>query len=257
MTETKRSIQLTIFAYTGEVHCAVKNAMVAGMTALASERDWPASIAEIIGDAMLPRSRNTAVSLCRASAATDLIMCDADNYCSPADLVKLLDHDVDLVGAACRSRTEPLRWPVRWKHNGAIARSANGLIDVESVGTGIIRFSRNCLERMCEAYKDEWYVDDSSPTGKTVALFEYERRNRHWWGEDVTFCNRWRAIGGQVWIDPDIETRHIGTVEFTHSVAKWLGELPPNINLASPESGLESKVKNLLSLHPSQTEAAA
>ena len=253
----RRGVQLTLFAYTGQVHCSVKNACFAALNKIANERDWAVTLNEMIGDAMLPRARNAAVSLFMASTLTDLIMVDADNYCSAADFLRLLDHDVDVVGAACRSRSEPLKWPIRWQHQPNIERSSNGLIEVDSVGSGILRISRKCIEAMIAARPDDWYVDENVSARKSYALFEYERSNNTWWGEDTTFCNRFRATGGKVWIDPDIETRHIGQVEYTASVTAWLQTLPRKIELVSPESNKVSWVQNTLSSQPQIVEADA
>ena len=30
------------------------------------------------------------------------------------------------------------------------------------------------------------------------------------WGEDMDFCNRWRAIGGRIWLDTNIKFQHAG-----------------------------------------------
>jgi hypothetical protein len=34
---------------------------------------------------------------------------------------------------------------------------------------------------------------------------------RHKYGEDYSFCKRWRDMGGQVWVDPSISMGHLGT----------------------------------------------
>ncbi len=255
---SERNVQFAIFPYTGQVHCAVKNAIVAAGNEIA-KRGWGSAIMEIIGDAMIPHARNTAHTLFLESGATDLVMCDDDNYCSSADFLRLIDHDVDVVAAPCRSRVDPLKWPVRWMHDAPMQRAPNGLMEVQSVGTGIIRFTRSCIEQMVEAYSHRWFVNPNVKTGKSVALFEYEIENNNWWGEDVTFCRRWRKLGGKVWIDPDIVTAHIGTVEFTNSVANWLGAQPRRINLVSEESNEQSWIENRLSATPAempQAEAA-
>ncbi len=43
-----------------------------------------------------------------------------------------------------------------------------------------------------------------------------------WWGEDYAFCHKWQALGGQIWIDPDILFTHSGRNSWTASLAGTL-----------------------------------
>ena len=42
------------------------------------------------------------------------------------------------------------------------------------------------------------------------------------WGEDYSFCIRWRKIGGQVWVDPEIEMGHVGYKIFQGNLGNYL-----------------------------------
>jgi hypothetical protein len=37
---------------------------------------------------------------------------------------------------------------------------------------------------------------------------------RHYLSEDYTFCARWRALGGKIWLDTKSILSHSGTYEF-------------------------------------------
>lgn len=243
----KRSVIIALMSYTGKPVSQVKSVCYTALAEMAGQ-GWSGSLMELEGDAMLPRARNAAVSrFLSVEDATDLIFIDDDNYPETAsDLVRLVDHPVDVVAAPCRAKTEAYKWPVRWRHTD-IVREDNGLIEVWGVGTGILRISRACIEKMCAAYADRWYDDPSSPTGKTIELFQYSIDNHTWWGEDLLFCKRWSEVGGRVYIDPDIVTVHVGSFEYRGSVGEWLRSMPGNWDLRSPEIGLNSKVVNRMS----------
>jgi len=72
---------------------------------------------------------------------------------------------------------------------------------------------RNAIERMIAAYPG---LRHSAPaaSGETkdrYALFDTSLKNGEFYGEDYTFCDRWRAIDGKILVDKDIALRHVGT----------------------------------------------
>lgn len=238
----KRNVCIVLFSYTQKPHLPVANALYTMLSAI-SARGWGVSYGIRAGDGILPRARNSAVSdfLWQEPHFTDLVMIDDDNWCDADGMLRLLDAPVDLIGAPCRSRGEPLTWPVRWKTDGPIERDPyTGLVEVDTVGTGIIRVTRDCLDKMAQSHGDQWYVDSTAKAGKSLPLFMYEIADRAWWGEDVTFCKKWRAMGGAVWIEPDVLTHHIGLNDFQGHVGDWLVSMPPKINIV--ERGDESSV---------------
>lgn len=199
-------------------------------------RGWEYSEIHRPGGAMLPQVRNSIVAEFLAGTGTDLIMVDGDNSCEDGGLVRLAEWMVDVVGAPCRAKSPTVMWPVAWigDRPNLVAvdpvtgqPSDSGLLEVDRVGTGILRMSRACLERMVEACKDRWYHDLSNVTGRAYPLFEYEVKDHLWWGEDMLFCRHWREIGGRVWIDPSIGTHHIGNMTFSGRIGDWLRDRGP------------------------------
>lgn len=239
-----RTVVIAVLSYSGQPHSQVKNEVFQAAQAMMA-RGWTAIMSERVGACMIPHVRNAAVSeFLMNKEATDLIFVDDDNYCDTAGFLRLVDADVDIVAAPCRSRSEPLTWPIRWLQQ-TIQRSLNGLVEVETVGTGIMRVRRQVFEKMIEAEPDSWYKDATSKAGKSWALFDYGVEAHDWWGEDVRFCRRWRALGGKVWIDPDITTHHIGRHDFSGSVGAWLREMPTEIQV-------NTHVKNEFGTEPTE-----
>ena len=108
----------------------------------------------------------------------------------------------------------------RWSTAGwpSITRSL-GLLKVEAVGTGFLMVSRDAVLAMFRAYPelkiDDWNVARSERP-HLYDLFkdlyyddpELEFGGRRRDGEDFSFCHRWRAIGGEVFVDPHAEMVH-------------------------------------------------
>lgn len=197
----------------------------------------------ICGQCMLPHARNTVVSRFMASPATDLIMIDDDNWSQVGTIAKLVSHAVDVVGAPCLRKIQGDElWPIAWHTDRPIKRETNGLIDVEHTGTGIIRLTRACLERMIFEQKARWY--DDSLAGKAWPVFEFAVRDNAWYGEDVEFCQRWRDLGGKVYIDPDIKTSHVGDFEYRGSPAETLAKWPPVMRITRPGVCIKNELAN-------------
>lgn len=176
------------------------------------------------GSSIVTVARNILLSMFLVSDCTDLIWIDSDVDWEPGALERLLKHPVDCVAAAYRTKTDdPEKYPVRWLDRPFHPTDKDtGLLEVECAPLGISRMTRACLEKMTNAYPELAYLEDLVPDIKCWALFDNmfvgrdnpDWRARKYWGEDFVFCNRLRAIGGKVWIDPEIATGHTGAKRF-------------------------------------------
>ena len=224
-----KKVFIALMAYSGQIAPPVKN-MLAEFEAEWRARGGKVMKSDSVGNCRITLARNAMVADFMASDADQLLFVDCDNYCEAVTLVRLAECPLDVVGLAIRTREENVRWNVRWllDRPSLIATdpvtrqpSNTGFLEVEKVGTGIMKISRACLERMYEAYPENWYHDLANRTGRALALFEEVRRDNLYWSEDLIFCERWRAIGGEVWIDPTATTWHIGHTLFQGNIGNW------------------------------------
>lgn len=183
------------------------------------------------GDGMVPRARNAFVSDFLGTSATDLLMIDDDNWCDVEGLLRILDAPADVVGAPIRLKQEPTKWNIGFLPWAPLEADENGLLEVEHVGTGIMRIRRPALERMVEAAADEWYHDNTAASGRSHWLFGYSIVDHKLRGEDVSLCHRWRALGGEVFVIPDIKTHHVGKHDYRGDLAGWLAMQAPRIEI--------------------------
>jgi hypothetical protein len=174
------------------------------------------------GNSILPQARNEIVAAFLESKHTDLVMVDDDVAWHAGAMLRLVRHPVDLVGGIYPGRCDPEAYKVRWDtaRPHLVADPENGLLELAAVPTGFLRFTRACLTKMVAAHPHLEYVADSGRT--EVALFDFELRERRYWGEDFTFCRRWREIGGRVWCDPEITFAHVGRKVFFGHFGNWL-----------------------------------
>lgn len=176
-----------------------------------------------VGDSIVSSSRNILLGLFYKSDCTDLICIDSDNSWEPGALIKLLEHPVDFVMAGYRTKIDQEKYAIHWIDINNIVSDENGLIEIAGGPFGIVRLTRNCVDKMVKAYDHLGYDDDHLAPGLPLwALFDNQLENRRYYGEDFTFCRRWRAIGGKVWLDPEIQTCHVGQKFYMGHVGQWL-----------------------------------
>ena len=220
--QQKRKLQIGIFSYDGAPELQTMHCVISTLIEL-SVKGIESHITARVGNADVAGARNSMVGEFLSTDCTDLLMIDHDVAWEPGAVLRLLHHPVDLVCGAYRARKDPEQYPIRCIEGSKEIWSCEhtGLIEVEGLGAGFMRISRRCLEEMVKhyadtKYHDEWFKRD------TWSLFDFVTKNGNRWSEDIIFCQRYRAIGGRVWIDPDLQLHHVGKKTFTGTFGHWL-----------------------------------
>lgn len=171
------------------------------------------------GDCHVDDARNYLVRNFLESDCTDLVFLDADNAWPEKHLVELCKFDRDVVAGLypLKSRTE--NFPVRLLP-GVQQAESDGLLEVESVPTGFLRIRRNVLEKL--AGKAPKYLRPDDSRGPVPLIFERTLEDQTRWGGDYTFCRKWIAMGGKVYIAPEMVLDHYGEMLFSGSAAGWM-----------------------------------
>lgn len=184
-----------------------------------TEKGWHATWKFTVGDSIIPRSRNMAVAdFLSRPECTDLVMLDDDLEWEPGAVMRLLSHPCDVVGGTYPKRQEDIEFPIK-RLKGAVPDPQTGLLEVKALPTGFLRMTRHALETMTKARPDLAYQEKLVRTGKAWCLFWFDllpdeddpgAELRTLWGEDYTFCRRWRELGGKVYCDTLLTFRHFG-----------------------------------------------
>jgi hypothetical protein len=196
---------------------------------------------ELLGyDSLITRGRNTLVTTFLDNpTATHLMFIDADigfttdqvermlalnvPVSAGAYPLKILHYDQtvnDRVAAGEGLQTAQLRY-VGSACDGMLLEERDGFITAEFAGTGFMLIQRRALEEMMKAYPETRFTASHNratpnPSPNQYALFDciIEPETGHYLSEDYTFCKRWRAIGGKVWLDTQSQLIHVGPHEF-------------------------------------------
>jgi len=179
--------------------------------------DW--TLETMVNESLISRARNTMTAkFLSSSDSTHLMFIDADIGWEPWHLLVLLNRDVDVIGGLYPMKSLPIKWCVNG-FDGA-EQGPDGLQEVTKTGTGFLLIKRHVFEKLNAHPAVKPFVND---IGLPVELNQYMKtyfdtavRENRYYSEDWTFCENWRDIGGQVWVDKRVLLRHTGTYVFDY-----------------------------------------
>jgi hypothetical protein len=224
-------------AMDGRMHARYVESLLLTQIAL-RQADIELSVRFELQDSLVMSARNSIVAAFRASRATDLMFIDSDISWEPEDLLRLLRYDLPLVAGIYRRKSENVSFAIRFSDPTLLRFDPKtGLLPAKQVGAGFLRLRRDCIERMVEAYQNLHYKPPpvSGETQARYALFDTSIEDQDFVGEDFTFCNRWRSIGGTVWVDADVKLQHLGTKAFVGVLREALARTKPSSTAAELE----------------------
>jgi hypothetical protein len=168
------------------------------------------------GQSLVVTARSLLLTEFLKTKATDLVWIDDDISWQPPDLVRLVRHDVDVVGAAYRMKSKEIKFSIE-PLEGAV-RNRHGLLEMKRIGTGLLRIKRHVIETLIQKCPHLRYRDPFGGPDR-FALFNTGIRNGELVSEDYAFCDLWREHGGKVWCDTEISATHWdGAVPYTGKI---------------------------------------
>jgi hypothetical protein len=214
-------------------------------------------------DSLITRSRNTLVTqFLSTPEATHLMFIDADIRFEPEQVQRMLAFDKEFVAGIY-----PLK-VINWD-NAAMKRVTTGesvqtapLLYVGTLcigdelerdgsfatgiycGGGFMLIKRSVIERMIEAYPESRYKGANAYSNAkgddNYALFDcmIDPESKTYVSEDFGFCQKWRNIGGKIWLDTEGKLTHIGAYNFVGDpLPRFQAQTPSVVSLARAAEG--------------------
>jgi hypothetical protein len=172
------------------------------------------------GIALVSYARNELAAAFRASAATLLLMIDADIAWTVETVLRLIERSKqsDFVGGAPPHRRlnvervvkaiqQGQRDPGRFARDYAVrltdddrargkTRPDGGFIEVAAVGSAFLMLTRRVFDQLAEAHPELRYT--SKEGSEAYTFFDPYVYKGESLGEDGAFCQRWKDIGGKI-----------------------------------------------------------
>ena len=194
---------------------------------------------ELLGhESLITRGRNSLVAkFLDMETTTHLLFIDADTGFEVEQVLRMLAFDKDVVAGMYplkliewnQQALERIRLgesldhaPIRFVGTPCEPFERDGaFVTGEYAGTGFMMVKREVFPRMFEAYPQLRYTaahnaSNPSRSPNQYALFDcaIDEDTGEYLSEDYAFCQRWRKIGGKIWLDTESRLAHIGAYEF-------------------------------------------
>ena len=206
-----RSLMIGIPAYDSkiDIDSALNLMLLAG---IAGKHGFQMQIAHVSGCSILPRARNTLIARFMQSDCTDFLFLDTDVVFTPEDIVRLmgLATNKDIVAGVYpkKNKEDELAVDLLYSDTGSpIIEPEFNIYEAVHAPTGFMLIRRHVIEKMMDAYPELMYGEKTENL-VCYALFDFQLKNQAYYGEDYIFCQRARAIGLKVHIDPILSLGH-------------------------------------------------
>jgi hypothetical protein len=178
--------------------------------------DW--TVETMTNESLISRARNTLTAkFLNTEGSTHLMFIDADIGWEPWHLLALLNADKDVIGGLYPMKSLPVKWCVNGIP-GADENDPSGLVEVTKTGTGFLLMKRHVFEKLNSHPAVKPFTND---IGLDPALnvhmktyFDTAVREGRYYSEDWTFCENWRDLGNQIFVDKRVLLKHTGTYVF-------------------------------------------
>ena len=212
---TKHNLLIGTPAYAGMVHLDYLNSI---SEYYRTQLNF--TISAIGNESLITRARNAILSKFYAEPEfTHLLFLDGDVYLPASGVLRLLAHEVDVIGAAVPLKGFNDRGE-RIFNVGQCLGEQGPLQEIERIGTAAMMLSRKAVNDLVEEAKQAGYVYQRQLSrGAPMALWHYDVFkvgvvNGDYLSEDFWVCHRLRQMGHKIFVDPFIPTRHQGVSQF-------------------------------------------
>lgn len=210
-----RKVMIGTPAHDGRVDVWFANSLV-NTVKLAMQRQVELVPIYMSYDSLVQRARNDIVRLAIEENFDDLIFIDSDEEWNPEWIFKLLAYKEEVIGLPVVKKSDQMMFNIKALPTG-LKTQQNGLMEVEAVGTGFMKISSAALKKVWDAspeYKNE---------GRTCRMvFDIKIENGDLVSEDNVFCQKWRSLGGKVFIEPSMTCNHIGVKKYQGNFLEYL-----------------------------------
>lgn len=160
------------------------------------------------GNPYISAARATMLRAALTANADIIVFIDDDVSWEPQNMVQLIQAEGEVVAGTYRTREDNPNYmgrPLQDFAGKVTSMRADGCIEMTCVPAGFLKITKDCVTHFMLSYPELCY---GTPWNYAVDLFSHGAYKGLWWGEDYSFCRRWRDAGGKVWCIPNMNIDH-------------------------------------------------
>lgn len=215
-----RKVLVATPSYDGKIDVWYANSLI-NMVMLGIEKEIFFKPIYMSYDALVQRARNDLLAIAVENEFDDILWIDADMEWDPEKAIQLLQMSQDVIGLPVIKKTlEQETYNIKSKPEDLFVRNDDGLIKVESVGTGFLKMSKAAFTYLWENSPE--YIHN----GKSVRwAFDVKLVDGDIMSEDVHVATKLAEGGFDIWIDPSSTCSHIGNLKYRGNFEDFLKRL--------------------------------
>lgn len=136
-----------------------------------------------------------------------IVFLDYDVSWDPADMVKLLNTDGDVVAGTYRKKTYNVDYmgSLAVGQNGNPIARQDGCLKADKIPAGFLKLTTKAVDAFALAYPELLFGPAMDPE---LDIFNHGVIDHVWYGEDYAFSKRWNDKCGDIWLIPDLNINH-------------------------------------------------
>lgn len=202
------------------------DALEASVPVIQATGQWDDYMVNEVGCPYISAARATMLRKALDARADVIVFIDHDLSWRPEDLLKLIETEGDVVSGTYRFKSDDEQWMVaiHTDADGTPVVRQDGCIKARLVPGGFLKITKEAVNRFMTAYPHLCYGEKYR---QSVDLFNHGAHEGLWWGEDYAFCRNWEAMGGDIWLVPDLSlTHHSKDTEYPGNYHMYLRKQP-------------------------------
>jgi hypothetical protein len=169
---------------------------------------WDDGLVSEIGCPYISAARATMLRKALDAKADVIVFIDHDLSWDPPALLKLIQTEGHVVAGTYRFKKDEEEYMgglVDGEDRCPVVRPSDGAISARCVPAGFLKITRFAINLLAKKHPELLYGEPMNPH---LDLFNHGVHEGIWYGEDYAFCRRWKALGGDIWIVPDLNLHH-------------------------------------------------
>jgi len=235
-----KAITIATPMYGGVCHGAYLKSLISLINIL-GQNGYKVSYIDLANESLITRARNTLTEMFLRTGNDYLLFIDSDQGFNAEAVLKMIQEDLDLVGAAVPMKginwdnvkkaalekkedlsrhTSIYNVNISEEQKKVFREDPSSTLEVDYIGTGLMLISRNVFQKLKEhtpSYKSDQMNSGGIVYGETIYDFwrtGIDPESNRLLSEDYNFCKMWKSIGGKIYLAPYVKVVHVGTYWF-------------------------------------------